>query len=294
MAEPITVAVRRGDTVEARHTVHAAAVRDGAVVSEAGDGGLVTFMRSAAKPIQALPVFRARPDLDDRELAIASASHLADPQQIGAVRSLLAKAPAEEDELECGAEGDPPSPLSHNCSGKHAGFLALCRARGWDSRGYRLPDHPVQRAMLAEVAAATELREDEIPTAIDGCGVVNFALPLERMAFAFARFSELDGGARVAAAMRAHPALIRGPGAPDTVLMESLPGWIAKGGAEGLLCAAGPNGIGIALKVEDGSARAVGPAAAAFLQRLGFPLDELESAPVENSRGEVVGQIRAE
>jgi L-asparaginase II len=294
MAEPITVAVRRGEIVEARHTVHAVAVRDGAVVSEAGDGGLVTFMRSAAKPIQALPVVRARPDLDDRELAIASASHLADPPQIGAVRSLLAKAPAQEDELECGAEGEPPSPLRHNCSGKHAGFLALCRAQGWDSRGYRLPDHPVQRAMLDEVAAAADLREDEIPTAIDGCGVVNFALPLERMAYAFSRFAGLDGGARVAEAMRAHPALIRGPGAPDTVLMESLPGWIAKGGAEGLLCAAGPDRLGIAVKVEDGSARAVGPAVAAFLGRLGHPLDQLESARVENSRREVVGRIRAD
>ena len=168
MAEPITVAVRRGDIVEARHTVHAVAVRDGAVVAEAGDGGLVTFMRSSAKPIQALPVVRARPDLDDRELAIASASHLADPHQLGSVRSLLANAPAQEDELECGAEGEPPSPLRHNCSGKHAGFLALCRAQGWDSRGYRLPDHPVQKAMLAEVAAAANLREEEIPTAIDG------------------------------------------------------------------------------------------------------------------------------
>jgi L-asparaginase II len=294
MAEPITVAVRRGEIVEARHTVHAVAVRDGAVVSEAGDGGLVTFMRSAAKPIQALPVVRARPDLDDRELAIASASHLADPDQIDAVRSLLAKAPAQEDELECGAAGEPPSALRHNCSGKHAGFLALCRARGWDSRGYRLPDHPVQRAMLAEVAAAADLREDEIPTATDGCGVVNFALPLERMAYGFSRFTELDGGARVAAAIRAHPALIRGPGAPDTVLMESLPGWIAKGGAEGLMCAAGPNGIGVALKVEDGGARAVGPAVAVFLDRLGHPLDRLESTPVQNSRSEIVGEIRAD
>jgi L-asparaginase II len=294
MAEPITVAVRRGEIVEARHTVHAVAVRDGAVVSEAGDGGLVTFMRSAAKPIQALPVVRARPDLDDRELAIASASHLADPDQIDAVRSLLAKAPAQEDELECGAEGEPPSALRHNCSGKHAGFLTLCRASGWDSRGYRLPDHPVQRAMLAEVAAAADLREDEIPTATDGCGVVNFALPLERMAYAFSRFTELDGGARVAAAVHGHPALIRGPGAPDTELMESLPGWIAKGGAEGLLCAAGPDGIGVALKVEDGAARAVGPAVAAFLHRLGHPLDRLESAPVENSRSEIVGEIRAD
>ncbi|HKI24461.1 MAG TPA: asparaginase [Gaiellaceae bacterium] len=294
MAEPITVAVRRGEIVEARHTVHAVAVRDGAVVSEAGDGGLLTFMRSAAKPIQALPVLRARPDLDDRELAIASASHLADPHQIDAVRSLLAKAPAQEDELECGAEGEPPSALRHNCSGKHAGFLALCRARGWDSRGYRLPDHPVQQAMLAEVAAAADLHEGEIPTAIDGCGVVNFALPLERMAYAFSRFTELDGGAGVADAMRAHPALIRGPGAPDTVLMESLPGWIAKGGAQGLLCAAGPDGIGVALKVEDGGARAVGPAVAAFLGRLGHPIEQLESAPVKNSRSEIVGEIRAD
>jgi L-asparaginase II len=294
MAEPITVAVRRGDTVEARHTVHAVAVQDGAVIAEAGDGGLITFLRSAAKPIQALPVVRARADLEDREIAIASASHLADPQQIGAVRSLLAKAPAQEDELECGAAGDPPSPIRHNCSGKHAGFLALCRARGWDSRGYRLADHPVQKTMLAEVAAAAGVHEDEIPTAVDGCGVLNFSLPVERMAYAFSRFAELDEGPRVADAMRAHPALIRGAGAPDTVLMESLPGWIAKGGAEGLLCAAGPVGIGIAVKVEDGSSRAVGPAVAAFLGRLGHPLDPLERAPVENSRGETVGEIRAD
>jgi L-asparaginase II len=294
MAEPITVAVRRGDTVEARHVVHAVAVQDGVVVAEAGDGGLVTFMRSSAKPIQALPLVRARPDLEDREIAIASASHQADPQQIGAVRSLLAKAPAQEDELECGAEGDPPSPIRHNCSGKHAGFLALSRAMGWDSRGYRLPEHPVQQTMLAEVAEAAGIREDEIPTAVDGCGVVNFALPLERMAFAFSRFSELDGGERVAGAMRAHPALIRGAGAPDTVLMESLPGWIAKGGAEGLMCGAGPGGIGVALKVVDGGARAVGPALAAFLGRLGHPLATLESSPVDNSRGEIVGEIRAD
>ena len=294
MAEPITVAVRRGDTVEARHVVHAVAVRGGAVVAEAGDGGLVTFMRSAAKPIQALPVARVRSDLDDRELAIASASHQAEPEQLGAVRSLLAKAPAQEDELECGAEGDPPSPIRHNCSGKHAGFLALSRAMGWDSRGYRLPGHPVQQAMLAEVAAAAGVQEGEIPTAVDGCGVVNFALPLERMAYAYSRLEELEGGLRVAGAMRAHPTLIRGAGAPDTVLMESQPGWIAKGGAEGLLCAAGPGGLGVALKVADGGARAVGPAVAAFLAHLGSPLEALATSPVENSLGEIVGEIRAD
>ena len=293
MADPITVAVTRGTVTESRHVVHAVAVRDGAVVAEAGDGGLVYYLRSAAKPIQALPVVRARPDLDDREIAVASASHVADPQQLGAVRSLLAKAPAQEDELECGPEGDPPERIRHNCSGKHAGFLALCRAKEWDSRGYRLADHPCQKAMLAEVAAASEVDEGEIPTAIDGCGVVAFALPLERMAHAFSRFASLDGGTRVADAMRAHPRIIRGEGAPDTVLMESLPGWIAKGGAEALLCAAAPDGTGIALKVEDGGSRAVGPALSAFLGRLGHELPALAEAPVTNSRGETVGAIRA-
>jgi L-asparaginase II len=294
MAEPITVAVRRGAVVESRHQADAVAVRDGAVVAEAGEGGLVCYLRSSAKPLQALPVVRARPDVEDREIAIACASHLADPRQIGAVRSLLAKAPAQEDELECGSEGDPPERIKHNCSGKHAGFLALCRAQSWDSRGYRLADHPVQQTMLAEVARAAGVNESEIPTAVDGCGVITFALPLERMAYAFSRLTELDAGPRVAGAMRAHPELIRGPGAPDTVLMESLDGWIAKGGAEGLMCAAGPDGIGVALKIEDGAGRAVGPALAAFLGRLGHPLPQLETAPLENSRSEIVGEIRAE
>jgi L-asparaginase II len=294
MAELITVAVRRGETVESRHRVHAVAVQDGTVIAEAGEGSFLTFMRSAAKPIQALPLTRALPELGEEELAIACASHLARPEQLAAVRSLLTGAPAEEDELECGAVGNPPAPINHNCSGKHAGMLALCRAHGWDSRGYRLPDHPCQRAMLAEVARASDLDEDELETAVDGCGVVTFALPLERMALAFARLERLDGGDRVAAAMRAHPALIRGPDGDDTNIMRAHEGWIAKGGAEGLMCAAGPRGLGVALKIEDGNGRAVGPAVAAFLAGLGYPVEKLERATVKNSRGEVVGEIRTE
>src|SRR5918994_7248017 len=152
MADPISVLVRRGGTVESRHTVHAVAVQDGAVVAERGDGGLVTFMASAAKPFQALPLARAREDLDERDLAIASASHLAGREQLGAVRALLAKAPASEDELECGLAGEPPARIRHNCSGKHAGMLALCRAHGWPSEGYRLADPPLQRACVGEHA----------------------------------------------------------------------------------------------------------------------------------------------
>jgi L-asparaginase II len=288
--EALSVSVRRGDIVEAVHRIHAVAVQDGAVIAEAGDSSLVAFMRSSSKPLQAIPLARARDDLDSRDLAIASASHLADDAQLTAVRGLLAKAPAREDELECGPEGNPPSRLKHNCSGKHAGMLALCRARGWRSEGYRLEGHRVQREMLGVHAEAAEVEEDEIRSAVDGCGVLTFALPLERMAHAFARLPALTGGDGIAAAMREYPELIRGPIATDTRLMKALPGWIAKGGAEGLLCASG-NGIGIALKSEDGNGRALGPAAAMFFAQLDVDLGELATLPIENSRGELVGSI---
>jgi L-asparaginase len=290
---PISVAVRRGDLVESVHRVHAVAVQDGAVVAEAGDASLVTYLRSAAKPLQALRLARARDDLDDRDLAIASSSHLAGPDALEAVRALLAKAPASEDELECGPDGHPPSRLRHNCSGKHAGMLALCRAHDWPSEGYRLAGHPVQEAARAEIAAAVAADADDLTTAVDGCGVVTFALPLERMAFAFSRLESLDAGARVAAAMRAHPDLVRGPGAADTELMRLRAGWTAKGGAEGVLCAAGPDRLGVALKCEDGNGRALAPALAAFLGELGHPIEELAVREIRNSRDELVGAMSA-
>jgi L-asparaginase II len=290
--DAIVVEVRRSGVVEARHRVHAVAVQDGAVVEEAGNGALTCFLRSSSKPIQALPLARARADLDERDLAIASASHRATPDQIAAVRALLAKAPATEDDLELGLqEGRPPEKIFHNCSGKHAGMLALCRAHDWPTTGYRLPDHPVQRACAAAHAEAAEAPEEELPTATDGCGVVTFALPLERMAYAFARFEQLPGGARIATAMRAHPDLVGGPDGVDCQLMRDAPGWFAKGGAEGLLCAGGPNGLGLALKTEDGATRPLGPALAAFLRPLGIALPDLVTAPITNSRGEHVGEL---
>ena len=291
--EGLSVVVRRAGIVEARHRVHAVAVHDGTVVEQAGEAGFVCFMRSSSKPLQALPLARARDDVEARDLAIASASHLADPAQLEAVRVLLAKAPATEDELECGAEGRPPRKINHNCSGKHAGMLALCRAHGWRSEGYRLEGHRVQRAMHAVHAEAAEVNEDDIKTGVDGCGVVTFALPLHRMAFAFSRLESLSRGDRVASAMRDYPELIRGPNATDTRLMQALPGWIAKGGAEGLLCATG-NGYGVALKSDDGNGRPLGPAVAAFLARLGFRAPSLERLELRNSRGEPVGEIVAE
>jgi L-asparaginase II len=287
--EPILVEATRGDVVEARHRVHAVAIRDGAAVEVAGDPSLVSYLRSSAKPIQALPLVRARPDLDDAEIALACASHLARPEQLAVVRRLLADAPAQERELECGPD---PTPIEHNCSGKHAGMLALCRARGWASDGYRLPEHPCQQAMLAEVAAAAELDPGAIPTSADGCGVITFALSLESAAHAFSRLPLLDGADRVLGAMRAHPELLRGPVAADALLARALPGWAAKGGAEGLLCAVSPDGVGVALKVEDGAFRAIRPALAAFLGRLGHDPGELGRVVLENSRGDATGELR--
>jgi L-asparaginase II len=285
----IVVEVRRRGTVEARHRVHAVAVRGGEIVAAAGDPALACFMRSSSKPIQALPLVRARDDLDDRDIAIACASHSATDDQIAAARALLAKAPATEDDLELGLqEGRPQHRIYHNCSGKHAGMLALCRAHGWPTKGYRLLDHPVQDACLAAHVEAAETTP--VATATDGCGVVTFALPLARMASAFARLPVLPAGERVAHAMRAHPDLVGGPDGADVRLMQAAAGWFAKGGAEGLLCAGAGDGTGVALKCEDGASRPLGPALAAFLAPLGIDLPGLARLPLRNSRGDLVGE----
>jgi L-asparaginase II len=292
MAEPLRVAVRRGEILESTHRVHAVAVQDGEVVASAGDPMLLSSLRSAAKPIQALPLARAREDLAEAELAIASASHFGTELHVEAVRALLRRTGGSEEELDCGLQvGRPPEPIYHNCSGKHAGMIAVCRARGLPVEDYRRPDHPLQRALVEEVATAAGVAPQDVATAADGCGVVCFALPLERVVRAFSRLERLDGGARVVAAMRARPELIGGEGATDTELMRTLPGWIAKGGAEGLLCAASPEGLGIALEVEDGNSRALRPALAAFAEGLGLDLSGFAEVPLPNSHGDVVGTL---
>jgi L-asparaginase II len=284
--DPISVAVMRGNVVEAVHRVHGVVVSGGRVVEAAGDAELVTFWRSCAKPIQAVPLVRAAPDLPVDELAIACASHEARPEQLDAVRSLLARSDGGEDDLECGPEGG--SRLAHNCSGKHAGMLLACRLRGWPATGYRLPDHPLEREVHELVAAATGLLPDEIPTAVDGCGVVTFALPLRRMALAFERLAadEPAGAATAAAAMRTRPTLVGGPESVDTRLMLAVPGLVAKRGAEGLLCGALPGGSGFALKAEDGAQRPLLVAAGRLLG-----VESLAREPVPNSRGEEVGSV---
>jgi L-asparaginase II len=183
------------------------------------------------------------------------------------------------DDLENGLQdGRPEGKLGHNCSGKHAGMLAACSANGWPLHPYRDPGHPLQvriRELIGEHGA----------TAVDGCGVPTFAQPLSKMATLLTRVPQ-----RIRDAMTARPELVgASSGAPDTDLMRARPGWIAKGGAEGLFCAASPDGRGVALKSEDGAHRAIGPALARFLG-----IEELADSPVRNSRGEVVGEIVCE
>ena len=275
--EPLIVEVRRNGIVEARHRVHAVAVQNGAVIAEAGDAGFTCFMRSASKPIQALPLARTRADLDERDLAIASASHRATDDQIAAVRALLAKAPAKEDDLELGLqEGRPPEKIFHNCSGKHAGMLALCRAHGWPTTGYRLPEHPVQQASAAAHAEAVQADEAELPDRDRRVRRRDVRAPARAHGLRLrALRAAASGRAGSRHAMRTHPDLVGGPDGADFHLMRAEAGWFAKGGAEGLFCGGGPNGIGIALKSEDGASRPLGPALAAFLLPFGVSLPAL-------------------
>jgi L-asparaginase II len=294
MAEPLRVAVRRGEIVECVHEVHAVAVRDGTVVAEAGDPAPVASLRSSAKPFQAIPLACAYESLSEDELAIASASHFGTPEHLAAVRRLLAATGGSEDELDCGLQsGRPPQPVFHNCSGKHAGMIAVCRAHGWPVEGYRQADHPLQLALLDEIAAAAGVGPDEVATGLDGCGVVCFGLSLEQAAAAFSRLDRLEGGNRIASSMRARPVLIGGEGATDTELMRAQPEWLAKAGAEGLMCAASSDGIGLAVKVADGNSRALRPALAAFGASVGLDLPAFAEVTLPNSHGEPAGTVSA-
>jgi L-asparaginase II len=269
--DAIRVTVRRGGSVEAVHRVHVRAT-DGTAYGE----DLHCFFRSSLKPIQAIPFVEGYDDLDGDEIAIACASHQAEPAQLAAVRKLLGRAGAAVDDLENGTQpGRPDGKLGHNCSGKHAGMLAACRAYGWPLHPYRDAGHPLQRRIAELVGPADDV-------AIDGCGVPTFAMPLSRMAAVFARTPPL-----IADAMRANPQLVGGERSADTELMRARPGWIAKGGAEGLFCALSPDGIGWTFKVEDGSLRGLRPAVGDVLG-----VDAFRTVDVRNSLGEIVGSIQ--
>jgi L-asparaginase II len=306
------VDVIRGERVESTHAVAACACDDaGNVLLACGTVDVPVFLRSAAKPFIAAAAVRAgvveRFGLTEREVAVMCASHLAEPLHLETVRALLTKIGADVADLQCGGS---PSALYNNCSGKHAGILALARLRGEPFAGYLDATHPVQREILAFCALAFD--DPGLPQRIgvDGCGIPAFATPLATAARAFARFATLrgfapgdrDALATVRAAMLAEPWMISGTGRFDTDLMAAAAGTIAaKGGAEGVHASALLGaGAGLVLKTIDGAARAVPPAALALLGRLdvldGFAAERLREhalPPVRNVAGRVVGELRA-
>ncbi len=311
-----TVVVRRGGHVESVHRFAWRLTEPDGAVRGGGDAGPV-FVRSAAKPFQALPAVAAavleRFGLGERHLAVACASHGGDDQHLARVAETLAACGMGEADLGCGpltprdaraAAGlrGPPRRIHHNCSGKHALGLALCVAQGWPVAGYLDAGHPLQRGMRASIARATETPSEALPDAVDGCGMRTYALGLERLAAGFGRLAAGQlgpEGDRVAAAMTAHPALVAYPGAIDTELMAAAPGVVAKIGAEAVIAIGAPDGRGLALKVLDGGGRAVDPAAVLCARELlGLPADtprlrSLAAPPLLNSRGEMVGGLEA-
>jgi L-asparaginase II len=298
------VVVERGGRVESEHRF----------VWRLADGDHVdaAFLRSAAKPLQALAAVRGgvleRLGLDDRHLAIACASHGGSPEHVARVAEILAACGLGVGHLACGAvpPRDPvvaaalqgaPRRIHHNCSGKHALGLALCVVEGWPVDGYLEAAHPLQRAMAAAVADA--LSVEATAQAIDGCGMPTFHAPLAALASAFGRLAGGglgEPGVRVAAAMRASPALVAYPGAIDTELMVAMP-VVAKLGAEGVIAIGCEDGRGLAVKVADGALRALDPAAVWAAREVlglsggGAALAALAQPAVRNSRGTVVGRL---
>ena len=333
--------VYRGAQLESVHRCSIAVVdSNGTLLAFAGDPSLRTCLRSAAKPFQAIPLLEygglGEYDLTSEEIALTCASHGGEPHHVATAAALLRKGEFDEEDLLCGAHlpyddkavaelrGEPPSPLHNNCSGKHAGMLLATQVMDVPSARYIDAEHPLQVLMRSTLADFAGLPADEIPIAVDGCGVPAFFLSLYRAAFAYARLMAgsieryAESGARVIESMTGFPEYVAGNWSMTTPLMAAFRGeLLAKEGAEGFytmalappLCAelterlrlADDCAVGIALKIDDGSMeRGRNPVILRLLELLGIDLDarpELQPFrfwPLRNHAGTLVGDVRAE
>jgi L-asparaginase II len=311
------------------HAVAACAVDpSGAPALSLGDVDTPVFLRSTAKPFIAAAIVASgaaeRFAFDAREIAITSSSHNGEPHHVEAAQRILAKIGLDESALRCGvhppayepaaeallAEGRKPSAIHNNCSGKHAGILAMCVHRGYDVPTYLEPEHPAQRAILEFCARLCDDDPGRWPVGVDGCGIPVFATPLRRAALAFARFATLEGIApddaralgTVRDALASEPAYVGGTGRFDSALIEATGGRIVcKAGAEGVHGdALTRERLGLAVKIVDGNRRATPPAVIALLKALrALEPSEIETlAPyaepdVRNVAGRVVGVLKA-
>lgn len=326
--QPIHVVVDRGGHVESAHRVHVAVAAEGGRPIEAwGAPRRPTFPRSAVKVIQALPLVESgaadRFGFGTAELALACSSHSGTPLHVDIARGMLARAGLGAEALECGAHwplhadsaralaraDSEPSALHNNCSGKHAGFLATAVHLGLGTGGYVTADHPLQRRVTAALSEMTGLDLGAAERGVEGCSIPTYAVPLERLAAAFAVVgtgaglpaSRAEALLRLRRSVALHPALVAGPGRFDTLVSTACGERVfVKSGAEGVLCAAIPSaGIGIAAKAEDGAARAVEAAMATLLLHLLPGVDEAERGVLEslalsevhNCRGSVTGRV---
>ncbi len=328
MDDPVLAEVTRGPLVESRHAGRAVVVdADGGVLFSAGDVTAPVFPRSAVKVFQALPLVESGAadayGFDGEMLALACASHGGEPGHTTTAAAALARLGLDEGALECGAHwptyapaasalaasGEKPSCLHNNCSGKHAGFLCFACHTGAAVEGYIQPDHPVQRAAAAAIEEMTGYRLDAGRAGIDGCGIPTYAVPLTHLARAFARLGTGIGLAperakaarRLRAAVAAHPWHVAGTDRFCTGVMKLLgPRAFVKMGAEGVFLAALPEqGLGIAVKIDDGGTRASEVVTAALIDRF-LPMDEAERAALgwfqrpelRNWVGTPVGEVR--
>ena len=320
----MAVQVIRGQTVESAHRVHAVVV-DGAggVVHEAGDASFVTYLRSAAKPFQALALVTSGAadafGLTDAELALACGSHSGEPRHVEVATRMLERGGLPASLLQCGTHaprsklakealgGGRTTPIHHNCSGKHAGMMLLQRHLGADPANYWKPDAPCQRLILEAVREVSGYADVQVGT--DGCSVPNFAMPMRHAAMLFARLAMPQGLApatakaleRVRDAMVRHPELVGGGESFDTDLMHaSEDRLVAKAGAEGCEGVGDlRTGMGLFLKVEDGAARAVAPATVEALRQLAWlegrafeVLGEWWMPPLKNWAQRDVGRLK--
>ncbi|MFU0506682.1 asparaginase [Pseudaminobacter sp. NGMCC 1.201702] len=328
MTDPVLVEVLRGELVESVHRGCVAVVdADDKVLLQIGDIDRPVFPRSAVKAIQALPLVETGAadayDFGDKELALACASHNGEPAHAELASAMLAKSGLDEAALECGAHwpsyqkatvalartGGSPSALHNNCSGKHAGFLCACCHSGIDRHGYVKADHAFQKMVCEALEGVTGARHDAGNRGTDGCSIPTYAVPLKNVAHGFARMATGIGlePVRAAAAKRlmdacmAEPFYVAGTSRADTRLMGSAPGRIfVKVGAEGVFCGALPElGVGIALKCDDGTARAAEVMVAAVLAKLlaedetlADTLRQMANPVLSNWNGIKVGSLR--
>jgi len=338
MSDKPMVDISRGGIVESSHQVVAAVANvHGEILAAWGNADLVTFLRSSAKPFQGMPLVEsgaaAHFGLSEQELAIACASHAGTDDHIEVVHSILRKIGLSEADLRCGTHtpydtktskklimaGEKPSPIRHNCSGKHAGMLVVTRYLDASTSTYLEPDHPVQKQILHNFADMVAMAADDIIVGIDGCSAPNFAIPIRNAAAAYARLMDpgqfstekADSCRTIVRAMTAYPEMISGEGRFDTLLMQMTAAQVlSKGGAEGFQgigippnsLGSGSPALGVALKVLDGDlgSRALSVATIGVLEALGVlsagerqQLKQFDSRSIFNQSDLRVGEIRS-